>query len=97
MAPPREHAAALALLFPYLSLLTVCKHSLWQDILSSPVTQPRAVCAAWLSRVVGAGRGRAATTTSGLALDDLGAPVDWALGTNQGGGVLGSVAGAQKE
>lgn len=40
----------------------------------------------------------AATTTSGLQVDDLGVAVYWALGTYQGGGVLGSMGGgAQKE
>jgi hypothetical protein len=45
--------------FPYLYVSTR-----WKDILLSPVTQPRAVCDGWLSRVAGAVRGRAATTTS---------------------------------
>jgi len=46
---------------------------------------------------IGAVRGHAGTTTSGLQVDNLGEGVYWALGTYQGGGVLGNMGGAQKE
>lgn len=62
------------------------------------MTQPRGrVCNAWSSRVAGAARRCAATTTSGLQVDDLGVAVYWALGTYQGSGVLGSAVWEEEE
>jgi hypothetical protein len=53
--------------FPYLYVSTR-----WKDILLLPVTQPRAVCYGWLSRVAGAVRGRCHDYKCGLQVDDLG-------------------------